>query len=216
MTRLLKAKNPSPLTPSPLTPKELAVLNFLSEFKKKSGFSPSFDEIRIKFKLAAISSVQQYITQLESKGYIRSPGTNQKRAIEIIEEVSGPSTKLPLLGSVAAGRPIENTFHDRYVDIPKDMLKGRGEYFALLVKGDSMIDEGILDGDFVIVKKQANAENGQKIVASIDNEATIKKYFKRKDKIELHPANQNYKPIYVDATENFKIEGIFAGLIRIE
>jgi repressor LexA len=122
--------------------------------------------------------------------------------------------KLPLLGMVAAGQPIEAIERPSHLSVPSFMVKDAGSHFVLQVKGDSMVEEGIFEGDYVVFKKQNTAFNGQTVVALINNEATIKKYFKRENVIELHPANSAYRPIVVSASSDFRIEGILAGVIR--
>lgn len=201
----------------PLTPKEMAVLEFLRGHMTQKGFVPSYEEIRDRFRYASIFSVQQYLKQLETKGYLRVPGGNKKRAIELInvsEELNKKSTELPLLGRVAAGRPIEAIEGDETIDVSPTLLGDGGQYFALRVAGDSMIGDGIFDQDIVVIRKQANAENGQTVVALVNNEATIKRFFKHKGQIELRAANPAYQPISVTPDATFKIEGILCGLIR--
>ena len=117
---------------------------------------------------------------------------------------------------MAAGKPIEAMEHDQTVDVPEEMLAKGGDHFALRVKGDSMIGDGILDGDFVVIRKQTQAANGQTVVAMIENEATIKRFQRKGDRIELQAANPAYEPIVVEAaaSNTFRIEGILVGLIR--
>ena len=129
-----------------------------------------------------------------------------------IESLSGKSY-LPLLGTVAAGQPIEPIPQTERVEVPSAM-RGKGETFALRVKGLSMKEEGILPGDIVVVHKQATARSGQTIVALLDGEATIKKYIRKGDRIELHPANAELKPIVVSPQTEFHIEGVVTGVIR--
>ena len=127
-------------------------------------------------------------------------------------EYGSPSVSIPLLGYVAAGRPIEAVELPDQMDVPQGLLRS-GECFALRVKGDSMIEDGIHDGDTILVKKQEVAENGQTVVALVDGEATVKKFYLRGDKVELRPANAAMKPMVVDA-EAVQIRGIVIGLIR--
>jgi repressor LexA len=123
------------------------------------------------------------------------------------------TTRLPLLGIVAAGRPIEPILQTEQVEVPRGM-KGKGETFALKIKGSSMRNEGILPGDIVIVHKQSTARSGQTVVALIDGEATIKKYVRKADCIDLHPANEALKPLVLTAERDFRIEGVVTGVIR--
>lgn len=122
-------------------------------------------------------------------------------------------TEVPMAGVVAAGFPIEPIAQSEWVDVPLSMIRP-GETFALRVKGESMIEDGILPGDVVVVRKQATARNGQTVVALVNREATIKTYFKRGDTIELHPANAAMRPLVITSADEFSIEGILVGVIR--
>ena len=200
-----------------LTPSEKKVLDYLKTYFDKNDCAPTYSEIQDEFEFASPFSVQRYLKQLETKGYLKSPWQNKKRALELVdaEVTSAFSKKLPLLGKVAAGRPIEALLDNEFIDVPAMMLDSQGQYFVLLVNGDSMRDEGILDGDFVIVKKQSQAHSGQTVVALINNEATLKKYYRLKSHIELRPANSDFQPIIVNSSNHFKIEGVYVGLIRM-
>ena len=192
-----------------LTPKEKRILDFISRFTAQLGYSPSQQEIAKEFGYKSLESIQQFLNQLQNKGYLEKVW-NAKRGIKIRPQ----GTSLPLLGKVAAGFPIEHLIHQEYIEVPPKMINKSGDYYALRVKGDSMRDEGILDGDYVIVRKQSTAENGQKVIAMIDNGATIKTYFRRKERFELKPANEKFEPIILDSFSPFRIEGIFVGLVR--
>lgn len=192
-----------------LTEKQRRVLEFIEKFQARFERAPSYEEIRKHFDFKTRSTVQDYIKALKEKGYIH---TSERKWNNI--ELSHDPTSIPLLGKVAAGEPIQYLKFDEKISIPQDMLKARGEYFALQVMGDSMINEGILEDDYVIIQKQETADNGQIVVALIDNEATIKHFYKKKTHIELHSANAKYRPIVVKPPMEFKIAGIFRGLIR--
>jgi repressor LexA len=195
-----------------LTQKQQAVYRFIREYMEARSMSPSYDEIRRHFGFRSFQSVQKHLRQLEKRGAIRIPGSNQKRAIRLVEH-GGGTVWLPLLGSVAAGVPIEAIEQQETVDVPEEML-GSGEFFALRVKGNSMVDEGILDGDTIVVRKQAVAENGQTVVALVGNgEATVKKFFRTPDGVRLNPANPSMSPIVVRDGE-FVIRGVVVGLMR--
>ncbi|MBN1781206.1 transcriptional repressor LexA [bacterium] len=194
-----------------LTEKQQAVYRYLKQFIESRGFAPSFDEIRRHFGFQSFQSVQKHLAQLERKGYIRMGGKNQKRAIALVEHGKS-SVLLPMAGIVAAGSPIEPVEQQETVDVPEDML-GSGEYFALRVKGDSMIDEGIFDGDTIVVRRQGTAQNGQTVVALVDGEATVKKYYRRNHEIELRPANPSMRPIIVTHGD-FTLQGVVVGLMR--
>ncbi|MEQ1877642.1 MAG: transcriptional repressor LexA [Bdellovibrionia bacterium] len=223
-----KDKSESGVTPSPvsLTPKQKAMLDYLLQYQEEKGYNPSQQEIAKHFGFSSLGTVQNYLVRLERQGAIQKDW-NARRGTVVLnnngpqvptdrQAESGGGFTLPLLGRVAAGLPIEAIENREMVEIPRTMVGRRGEHFVLLVQGDSMIDEGILDGDQVIIKKQATAENGQTVVALVGNEATIKKYYLKKGRVELHPANAKYSPIIVDpeVTESFRIEGIMVGLIR--
>ena len=224
----------------PLTPKEKNVLEFLESFISKKGYSPTFTEIKEHFGFASINSVQRYLKQLQQKNYIHSPGGNQKRAIELIQssksfqksvltqtlsqkrpffEKKAPSSaepfSIPLLGSVAAGLPIEAMEHDTYVDISPSLVKDPSKTFALTVRGDSMIEAGVLEGDTLFVHQQPVAQVGDMVVAVVDNEATVKYYYPNLEKalIELRPANSAMSSFFYDP-EVVEIKGKVIGLTR--
>ncbi len=196
-----------------LTNKQKAVLNYISRYIDEWKIAPSFDEICSEFGFSSYNTVTTYLKILERKGYIRLPREkNRKRAIEVISPVETRRFEFPLLGRVAAGKPIEAVEDVSAIEVPPSMV-GSGEHFVLQVKGDSMQDDGIMNGDFVVVKKQPTAENGQTVVALINNEATVKKYYKRKNHIELRPAHTGMKPIKVKKGD-LRIEGRVVGVMR--
>lgn len=199
-----------------LTPKEQKVLSFIKSYSEKHGYAPTYAEIQEKFHYSAVGSVQQFIKQLVAKGHLRVPlGDSKKRAIEVVEV--GDSSDLmaiPLEGQVAAGRLTEAVRQSEALEVPRSFLKTGHEYFALRVKGDSMIEDCILDGDLVVIRRQPTASNGQTVVALVDDEATIKRYYKRRDHIELHPANPQFDVIQVKSNKEFKILGVLASVIR--
>lgn len=217
-----------------MTPKQKEMLEFMIRFSEENGYSPSQAEIAKHFGFKSLGTVQNYLVRLERQGLLKkelnarrgsqvlsttlpSQGFDSEDGVEQTEE-SQPHSRavpLPLLGRVAAGRPIEAVLNSESVDVPESMLRG-GDNFVLHVKGDSMIGDGILDGDYVIVKRQSNAQEGQTVVALLNNEATLKRYRRKGSQIELHSSNPAYAPIVVqsDSGSNFKIEGILVGLIR--
>jgi repressor LexA len=199
----------------PLTPNELKVYKFLKDYISKNGSPPSYVEIQSQFGFKSIGSVQQYIEQLTSKNYLKDKrGLHQKRALELVDNEESLLVSIPLEGKVAAGRLTEAIQNREYFELPRSFLRSTSQYFALKVKGDSMIEEHIMDGDVVVIKRQEIAQNGQTIVALVENEATIKKYFQKPTHIELVPANPNYDVIKVRDFENFKILGILSSVIR--
>jgi repressor LexA len=194
-----------------LTMRQRDVYSFLRGYMEEFGTAPSYEEIRRGLGLSSLSTVHKHLKQLERKGFVNSPWASQKRALRLIEH-GQPSVPIPLLGYVAAGKPIEAVEIPDQVEAPPGLLRG-GECFALRVKGDSMIEEGIRDGDVILVKKQPTAENGQTVVALIDGEATVKKFYLNGKTVELRPANPDMKPIMADA-ETVTIRGVVIGLIR--
>jgi repressor LexA len=197
-----------------LTKKQKEFLGYISRYMDEWRQSPSFDEICSYFGFNSYNTVTTYLKILERKGYIRLPDKkNRKRAVEIISPVEARQFEFPLLGRVAAGKPIEAVEIPGVIDIPSSMVGRSGDYFVLEVRGFSMQDEGILDGDFVVVRKQSTAERGETVVALINNEATVKKYYKRGDHVELRPAHDGVEPIMVKEGD-LRIEGKVVGVIR--
>ncbi|MCG2689823.1 transcriptional repressor LexA, partial [Candidatus Parcubacteria bacterium] len=178
-----------------LTKKQKKFLDYISEFASKKGYSPSFDEIRKHFKLASVSTVNHYMKSLEEKGYLTRE-KNTARGVKVGKQEG--VVNVPFKGYIAAGEPIEAIEEYETISVPKKMAPALGEHFALGVKGNSMIDEGIFDGDTVIIKKQNTIENGETAVALINgNEVTLKKIYKEANRIRLQPANPTLKPLYV-------------------
>jgi repressor LexA len=195
-----------------LTKKQKDFLGYISRYIEEWGHSPSFDEICVHFGFNSYNTVTTYLKILERKGYIRLPQKNLKRAIEVISPVETRRFELPLLGRVAAGKPIEAVEDPDAIEVPPSMI-GSGDFFALKVKGRSMEEDGILSGDVVVVRRQPIAENGETVVALIDNEATVKKYYRRKNHIELRPAHKGMESIRVKEG-NLKIQGKVVGVVR--
>jgi repressor LexA len=196
-----------------LTKKQKEFLGFLSHYREDWGQSPSFDEICSHFGFNSYNTVTTYLKALERKGYIRLPGKkNQKRAIEVIRPVEAKRFEIPLLGKVAGGKPIEAVEDEDVIEVPPSMI-GSGDHFVLQVKGFSMLEDGILDGDFVIVRKQPRAENGETVVALINNEATLKRYYRKGEQVELRPAHEGMESIWVKEGD-LRIEGKVVGVIR--
>ncbi|MEM7645479.1 MAG: transcriptional repressor LexA [Pseudomonadota bacterium] len=212
-----------------LTPKEKNVLEFIENYIQDNGYSPSFLEIKDHFGFASNNSVQNYLKQLESKNYIHNPGGNQKRAIRILNSAKAlpdnlreirtrmtPNVTVPLLGNVAAGAPIEHLKHDEYIDIPVSLLKNPDQTYALQVQGDSMIEDGIHNGDTILVQRQEFARDGEIVVAVVNHEATVKRIYhpkKQNGQLELRPANSDMESFWYSPAE-VDIRGIVVGLIR--
>ena len=202
-----------------LTKKQSKLYNFLKDKIKKTNVSPSFEEMKIAMGLKSKSGVQRLINGLIERGFIEKKD-NKKRAINIVNNpVSKKNndlvTNLPLLGSIAAGNPVEAIENsDENIQIPLHLISANKKNYVLKVEGDSMVNKGIVDGDKAIVEYCNDAENGDIVVALInDNEVTLKKLKKDKDKIYLIPANDNYKIQSFNLNE-IKIQGKLKGIIR--
>ncbi len=193
-----------------LTKRQKQVMDFISSFKKKKGIAPSLEEIKKHLKLSSVSTAHYHVKKLQEAGYLQKEN-NQPRAISPMKEKQ--TLEIPLLGTIAAGQPIEAIeMPGETITITKDEIGRSGQHYALRVQGNSMIDEGIFDGDIVVLRKQAYADNGQTVVAIIDdNEATLKKIYREKDKIRLQPANPTLFPFYRKEVE---IRGIVVKIIR--
>ncbi|MFP4036668.1 MAG: transcriptional repressor LexA [Desulfobacteraceae bacterium] len=195
-----------------LTDKQKAFLAYLSRYQEEWGRPPSFEEIRGHFGFRSYNTVTTYLKHLEKKGYVRLPEKNRKRGMRVIRPLESRSFEAPLLGRVAAGKPIEAVEEKDVIEVPPSMTSG-GEHFVLLVAGDSMRDEGILDGDYVVVRRQPTVENGDTVVALLENEATVKKYYQGPGYVELRPAHQGMASIIVREGD-LRIEGKVVGVIR--
>lgn len=224
----------------PLTEKEKAVLEFIESLLSERGISPSYQEIKDHFGFASFNSVQNYLKQLQNKGYIAIP-PHQKRAIQILHSASAVQKQvqsvreqapkgsaaaarsseelsIPLLGKVAAGRPLEALSYDEFVDVPRSMLRNPDKSFALKVVGQSMIEDGILDGDVILIQKQTDASNGEIVVATVDTESTVKRFFRKSQaepskQVELRPANSAMQSMWY-RPDQVAIQGVVVGLIR--
>jgi repressor LexA len=195
-----------------LTDKQKEIYRFIELYILEHNIAPSYEEIRDYFGFKSISTVFDYIRTLEKKGVITRGGTNQKRALQLVS-FGKRSVTIPLVATVAAGSPLEVYEIEESIEVPEEML-GRGDNVALKVRGSSMIDSGIFDGDVVIVKRQHSAENGQIVVALVDDAATIKRIYFHRNRIELRASNPDMQSIYVTGEHNFQIYGILVGLYR--
>jgi len=197
-----------------ITKKQKEVLDFIKKFKAKKKYAPSLEEIRRHLGLASVSTAHHYISALEDAGFLKRE-ENQPRAIDVFEKEQ--MVQIPLLGNIAAGQPIEAIEEKEVVAVSKTKLPRSGDFFALKVLGDSMIEENVRDGDIILVKQQNVAENGQKVVALIDNyEATLKKFYREKGHVRLQPANKKFEPIILERDVPISIQGIFVDVIRHE
>ncbi len=258
---------------TPLTPKEKTVLEFLETYARLNGFAPTYQEICKHFGFASFNSAQRYLKQLEAKDYISLGGSNQKRAISLLQSasayqeqiedrerkvetsnvtsnfasnftsVSADAFQIPMLGRVAAGVPLEAYEHDEFIDVPASLVKNPDRTYALRVQGQSMIEDGIFEGDVILVQRQSQAENGEIVVAVVPSEvgteeATVKRFYwhklaattsklekkslksisrnepsKNERQIELRPANSTMTSFWYDPGQ-VQIRGIVVGLIR--
>ena len=194
-----------------MTPKQKKILDFIHAYLQREGYPPAQQEIARAFGFRSLGTVQNYLVRLEREGLLAREW-NARRSLRPAAPPRG-SVELPLAGRVAAGRPIEAVETSDTLEVPAAMV-GSGEHFVLRVVGDSMIDDGILDGDYVVVRKQPVAETGQTVVALLDGEATVKRLQRRGAAIELHPANPAMTPIAVPPGADFRIEGVVVGVIR--
>lgn len=199
----------------PLTRRQKAIIDYLEAFLQEHGYPPSFEEIARHFGYSSLATVHEHLNNLARKGYIRK-AHNESRSIELIP--SDPTTagvEIPLLGTVAAGLPIEAVEDRETVLVPPDMLRRTGDNFVLRVEGDSMVDEQIRDGDYIVVNARPNAEEGEMVVALVDGEsATVKKLYRQNDGlIRLQPANETMDPIYVEPAR-LQVQGVVVGVIR--
>ncbi len=194
-----------------LSPKKEKFVEFIKEFTSVSGRAPTFVEIMEGLNYRSLGTINWYIVELEKEGYIeRVKGYNGKRALSILEE--NIDNQLPLLGVVSAGMPLEVYNHKEYIDVPSSMY--RKNNYVLKVNGDSMKEDGILDGDYIIVEKNNIAREGDNVVAIINGEATLKRYYIGSNGIELHPRNDKYGIIYVNEEDDFRIQGLLKGVFR--
>ena len=193
-----------------LTKRQKEILDFIRTYRSSNGISPTQREIRETFRLSSFGTVQKHLKRLEEKGAL-SREWNRSRGIAPKEDPVG-ARGVPLLGLVAAGRPIEPFPNEESIEVPSTLL-GKGDHFVLRVRGESMVEDGILDGDYVIVAKRAKAESGQTVVALVRGEATLKRYYAEGARVRLQPANAAMRPLTVDARD-VTIQGVVTGLIR--
>ena len=194
-----------------LTKRQKQVLDFIKSYKDKRDYAPSLEEIKKHLRLSSVSTAHYHVQALQNSGYLRKD-ENQPRALDVFKKQK--LVQIPLLGKIAAGTPIEAIEDKESIAVPQDKIKTGNNCFALQVVGTSMIDENIDDGDIVIIKKQETAENGQKVVALINNsEATLKQLFRERGRIRLQPANPRMQPIFVNP-DDLLIQGIVVDVIK--
>jgi repressor LexA len=197
-----------------LTKRQKELYDYLSGYIRRKGYAPTFEEIGEHFGLSSLATVHKHLTNLEDKGLIRRKW-NFSRAIELVpQEKTAAAIELPLLGYVAAGQPIEAIETDDSIAVPEQFLRGK-RTFVLRVRGDSMIGDGICDGDYLVVEERATAEDGETVVALVNGEATVKRlYRERGNKVRLQPANDRMPPILARASE-VTIRGVVAAVLRM-
>ena len=199
----------------PLTKRQKEILDYIGAFIDQRGYAPSFEEIADHFGYSSLATVHEHLSNLERKGYIRK-SYNESRSVELVShEAATPAVELPLLGAVAAGLPIEVIEDRETLAVPPDMIRRRKDNYVLRVEGNSMIEEQIRDGDYIVVQAQESAEDGQMVVALVDGDsATVKKLYREGgNKVRLQPANPTMAPIVVDA-DDIRIQGVVVGVIR--
>lgn len=197
----------------PLTRRQREILDYLEEFIEERGYAPSLDEIGGRFGLSSLATVHKHLTNLQEKGFIRR-AWNRSRSVELVRtRTGGRAVDLPLLGQVAAGEPIEAVSSAETVTVPEDLVGSR-ETYALRVRGSSMIDEQIRDGDLVIVEDRRVARNGEMVVALLDgSDVTLKKFYREKGHVRLQPANDALDPI-VARPDAVQVQGVVIGVVR--
>lgn len=192
-----------------LTKRPKEVLEFIKKYSAKKKYAPSLEEIRKQFKLASVSTAHFHVKRLQEAGYLQRE-INQPRSMSA--EKGSRTIRVPLLGTIAAGTPIEAIEFPEIISIAKDDIGKFGNHYALRVQGNSMIDDGIYDGDIVVIRQQSTADNGQTVVAIVnDNEATLKRIYREKDRFRLQPANPTLFPIY---TKELEVRGVVVRIIR--
>lgn len=200
----------APPTPK-LTKKQKEVLDYIQNFQSSEGYAPSYREIAENFGFSSTATVFEHIHSLKKKGLLRSE-EGQIRSLEVVDDHFAPAFNLPLVGLITAGQPIEAVEEKDTMAVPADLVVDNANSYVLRVKGQSMIDDGILNGDFVIVERNPSPKNGDVVVALLDNAyATLKRFYKEKDRIRLQPANSEMKPIYV---KDVIIQGVVRAVIR--
>lgn len=202
--------------PVVLYERQREILDFIVQFIQRYRFAPSLKDIAKAMNLNSLATVHEHIEILVRKGVLKKTGTRRNRGLEIVDKKLANmdmGVQLPILGFIAAGKPIE-PFSDpnAFINVAPSMVSGKKRAYVLQVRGDSMVEDGILDGDYVIVEEKHEVHNGDIVVALLENGlATLKKFFKEATRIRLEPANAKMAPIY---TTEVKIQGKVIGLIR--
>ncbi len=197
----------------PLTKRQREILDYLNEFIQNHGYAPSLEEIGRRFNLSSLATVHKHLSNLQEKGFIRR-AWNRSRSVELVPtRGGGRAVELPLLGFVAAGSPIEAVAGSETIAVP-ETLTGKRDSYVLRVKGDSMIDEQIRDGDFVIVEDRKTADNGEMVIALVGGtDVTLKKFYRENGRVRLQPANPAMQPIMVEP-DRVQVQGVVVGVMR--
>ena len=197
----------------PLTKRQREILDYLGEFIQQHGYAPSLEEIGRRFNLSSLATVHKHLTNLQEKGFIRR-AWNRSRSVELVQtRVGGRAIELPLLGFLAAGAPIEAVASNETIAVP-EALVGKRDSYVLRVKGDSMIDEQIRDGDFVIVEDRKSVDNGEMVIALVGGlDVTLKKFYRENGKVRLQPANPAMQPVILDP-DRVQVQGVVIGVMR--
>jgi repressor LexA len=197
----------------PLTKRQREILDYLQDFIQQHGYAPSLEEIGRRFGLSSLATVHKHLTNLQEKGFIKR-AWNRSRSVEMIPTNSGGrSVDLPMLGYVAAGMPIEAIASTETIAVPEEMV-GRRDTYVLRVRGNSMIDEQICDGDFVIIEDRKTAQNGETVVALLGGaDVTLKKLYRENGRVRLQPANPTMQPLYVEP-DQVQVQGVVIGVMR--
>jgi repressor LexA len=200
-----------------LTERQKRILEFIVDFQERNGISPTHKEICEEFGYSSYGTVHKHLKLLTEKGYIRR-AWNQKRGVQVVQpggvRAGKREARLPFFGMIAAGRPIEAVSGNESIGVPSHLVPTSArDHYVLRVTGDSMIEEGIHDGDLVVVQQQDEAETGEMVVALVGNEATLKRFYPEGSEVRLQPANHQMEPIRVPAG-SVRIQGIVVGLMR--
>ena len=210
-----------------LTERQRDILSFIVAFQKERGVAPTHREICDHFGFSSYGTVYKHLSLLQKKGLIRRDW-NQKRGVEVVDDVRSEAEEpkksdsrrderssvreLPLFGYIAAGRPLDVDVSNETISVPEH-LTSRGENYVLKVRGDSMVEDGILDGDLVIIARKQVADNGEMVVANVNGEVTLKRLYKEGERVRLQPANSMMSPIYA-AARDVAVQGVVVGLMR--
>ena len=197
-----------------LTPRQSEILQYITEYSQRRGYAPTLQEIGDRFGLSSVATVHKHISHLVEKGYLKRERRNASRDLEVVGADGGAGmATIPLLGTVAAGLPIEALEDQEEIHLPEEWL-GKGRTYALRVRGDSMIEEQIRDGDTVVVEARETARNGETVIALVDGDSvTVKQYYRDGAIIKLQPANPAY-PVISVPEEQVRVQGVVIGVLR--